>query len=59
MIYACDACKYLFVSGKEDVTDCLDCGKYRVCPVTQEEMKQYAERRKEDEEWHSGVGFLG
>ena len=53
MIYACDACKYLFAS------DCPDCGKHQGRPATQEEMKVYDERRKEDEEWYNGVGFLG
>ena len=59
MIYACDACKYLFASDEENVTDCPDCGKHRVRPATQEEMKEYDERRKEAEEWYNGGGFLG
>ena len=50
MIYACDACKYLFASDEENVTD---------CPATQEEMKEYDERRKEAEEWYNGGGSLG
>ena len=56
MIYACDACKYLFASDEENVTDCPDCGKH---PATQEEMKEYDERRKEAEEWYNGGGSLG
>ena len=46
MIYACDACKYLFASDKKNVADCPDCGKHQVRPATQEEMKEYDERRK-------------
>lgn len=58
MIYACDACRYLFASDEENVTDCPDCGKHRVRPATQEEMKEYDERRKEAEEWYNGGGSL-
>ena len=41
------------------MTDCPDCGKHQVRPATQEEMKEYDERRKEAEEWYNGGGSLG
>ena len=33
--------------------------KRMVRRATQEEMKEYDERRKEAEEWYNGGGFLG
>ena len=59
MIYACDACKYLFASNEENVTGCPDCGKHQVRPATQEEIKEYDKRKKEADEWYSGGGSLG
>lgn len=59
MIYACDACKYLFASDKKNVADCPDCGKHQVRPATQEEIKEYDERKKEADEWYNGGGSLG
>lgn len=46
MIYACDACEYLFTSDKENVTDCPDCGKHQIYPATHEEIKEYDEREE-------------
>lgn len=59
MIYACDACRYLFAFDEENVTDCPDCGKHQVRPATQEEIKEYDERKKEADEWYNGGGSLG
>ena len=53
MIYACDACKYLFASDNNDVQDCPDCGKHRIRPATQEEMEEYSIQRKEAEDWYN------
>lgn len=59
MICACDACQYLFASDEEKVTDCHDCGKHQVRLATQEEIKEYDDRRKEADEWYSGGSTLG
>lgn len=59
MIYACDACKYLFASDKDNLTGCPDCGKHQVRPATQKEIKEYEKQRKENEEWHNEGNSLG
>ena len=41
MIYACDACKYLFVSDQDNLAACPDCGKHQVRPATQKEIQEY------------------
>ena len=45
-IYACDACRYLFVA--ENMLDqCPDCGKYKVRPAKESEIMEYASRASE------------
>ena len=46
MIYACDACKYLFESSRTE-TQCPDCGKFAVREATKEEAEEYENRLKE------------
>ncbi len=43
MIYACDACKFLFkrVSKPER---CPDCGKYNIRPATKAEVEEFNNR---------------
>lgn len=46
LLYACDACKYLFESEKED-KQCPDCGKFAVRPAVQAEIDEYESRQTE------------
>lgn len=57
MIYACDACRYLFESEKP-ITQCPDCGKYKVRLATDDEISEYEKRRFEADDWDDG-GRLG
>ena len=59
MIYACDACRYLFASEKENMQDCPDCGKHQVRLGTQEEIEEYKKQRKEAETWYNEGGYIG
>lgn len=50
MLYACDACRYLFESESDD-KQCPDCGKFAVRPAVQTEIEEYENRQSDwDEE---------
>lgn len=50
LLYACDACRYLFESETEE-TQCPDCGKLAVRPAVQDEIEEYENRQVDwDEE---------
>lgn len=48
MIYACDACHFLFKRVGEP-EQCPDCGKYSIRPATENEKIEFINRRPEDE----------
>ena len=48
MIYACDACHFLFKRVGEP-EQCPDCGKYSIRPTNEEEKIEFINRRPEDE----------
>ena len=50
MLYTCDNCKYLFVSDKENVVQCPDCGKKKVRLATNEEIKEFQDRVLEEDD---------
>lgn len=50
MVYACDACKYLF-EAENEVDQCPDCGKHSVRQATPDEIDEYITLRQEIEEW--------
>ena len=58
MIYACDACRYIF-EAKEAITQCPDCGKYEVRPATENEVSEYKKRHLEADDWDDGGGLGG
>ncbi len=43
MIYACDACRFLFKRASEP-EQCPDCGKYSIRPATKEEAEEFNNR---------------
>ncbi len=43
MIYACDACKFLF-KRISDPEQCPDCGKYNIRPATEKEAEEFNNR---------------
>ncbi len=45
MIYACDACKFLFQRVSEP-EQCPDCGKYSIRPATKAEVEEFNNRQK-------------
>ncbi len=48
MIYACDACHFLFKRvGKPE--QCPDCGKYSIRSTNEDEKREVINRRPEDE----------
>lgn len=48
MIYACDACKFLFErTGEPD--RCPDCGKLNIRPAAKDEITEYRNRCCDDE----------
>jgi len=47
MIYACDHCHFLFSRVSPD-EQCPDCGKACIRPATQEEIKEFESRKKEN-----------
>lgn len=48
MIYACDACYFLFERiGQTE--QCPDCGKYRVRPANEQEIEEFKNRKKKSE----------
>lgn len=49
LLYACDACRYLFESETEE-TQCPDCGKLAVRPAVQDEIEEYINRHSVWEE---------
>lgn len=48
MIYACDACHFLFKRVGEP-EQCPDCGKYSIRPANEDEKIEFINRRPEDE----------
>ena len=48
MIYACDACYFLFERTGE-TEQCPDCGKYRVRPANEQEIEEFKNRKKKSE----------
>ena len=48
MIYACDACHFLFKRVGEP-EQCPDCGKYSIRPANEQEKQEFLNRRPEDE----------
>ena len=48
MIYACDACHFLFKRVGEP-EQCPDCGKYSIRLANEEEKIEFINRRSEDE----------
>lgn len=54
MIYACDACRFLFErTGKTE--RCPDCGKFNIRPANNDEITEYKNRRLEKEINYNGV----
>lgn len=54
MIYACDACRFLF----ERITEperCPDCGKFNIRPAAEDEITEYRNRRFENEEKYNDI----
>ena len=49
MIYACDACKFLFEKTLE-VGRCPDCGKFSIRKASEAEEKEYKSRFQENSE---------
>lgn len=49
MIYACDACRFLFERTGEPERG-PDCGKFNIRPAVEEEITEYRNRRFENEE---------
>ena len=45
MIYACDACKFLFQRVSEP-EQCPDCGKYNIRHATEKEVEEFNNRPK-------------
>ena len=50
MLYACDACRFLFESDEEKIERCPDCGKKKVRPATKEEIKEFQDRVLEEDD---------
>lgn len=48
MIYACDACRFLFEKADEP-EHCPDCGKLNIRPAVENEIIEYRSRCPEDE----------
>lgn len=48
MIYACDACHFLFKRVGEP-EQCPDCGKYSIRAANEKEIEEFLNRRPEDE----------
>ena len=46
MIYACDACYFLFESD-QPVRQCPDCGKFKVREATEQEIAEYRSRQED------------
>lgn len=54
MIYACDACRFLFERAGEPER-CPDCGKLTIRPAVEDEIAEYRNRRFEDEEKYNDI----
>ena len=54
MIYACDACRFLFERTAEPKR-CPDCGKFNVRPAAEDEITEYRNRRFENEEKYNDI----
>ena len=50
-IYTCDACHYTFETETE-CGQCPDCGKKRVRPADEQELKEYLERKQYTDNWN-------
>ena len=50
MLYACDACRFLFESNEENIIQCPDCGKKKVRLATNEEIKEFQDRVLEEDD---------
>lgn len=48
MIYACDACHFLFRRVGEP-EQCPDCGKYSIRAANEKEIEEFLNRRPEEE----------
>ena len=48
MIYACDACHFLFKRVGEP-KQCPDCGKYSIRAANEKEIEEFLNRRPEEE----------
>lgn len=46
MVYACDECRFLFEKSYDDGR-CPDCGKFAVRAATEEETREYENRKTE------------
>ena len=60
MLYACDACRFLFESNKENVIQCPDCGKKKVRVASTDEIKEFESRvlEEDDECFSNSMGKL-
>ena len=50
MLYACDACRFLFESDEENKIQCPDCGKKKVRLATPDEIKEFENRVVEEDD---------
>lgn len=48
MIYACNACYFLFKRVGE-TEQCPDCGKYNIRPANEDEILEFLNRRPDEE----------
>ena len=51
-IYTCDACRYIF-EAMRGCKQCPDCGKRQVRPASEDEHREYLERKENPENWTS------
>lgn len=50
MLYACDACRFLFEFEEENIIQCPDCGKTKVRAATADEIKEFQNRVLEEDD---------
>ena len=50
MLYACDACRFLFESDEENIIQCPDCGKKKVRLANSDEIKEFESRVLEEDD---------
>lgn len=48
-VFVCDHCKFVF-ELEEDVSQCPDCGKFKVRTATQSETDEYNNRMNDEED---------